>query len=316
MDEKIEEKEIHRIAVVGAGLMGHGIAQEFALAGFEVCMHSRTESSLQQAQIRITKNLTYLSDVGHITSEEATSVSQRLHKSTSIAEAVSHADLVIESVFENLELKRQIFAELDRLCPIHTIMASNTSGLMPSSFADATSRPDKVLVTHYANPPHLMPLVEVVPGSKTSESTVEFICALLTKIGKRPIVIHKEVPGFVLNRLQCALLREALWLIENDVVTAKDVDYAISNSIGRRWSVAGIFQIFELAGWDLVSTIAEQVFPHLAATSDLSPVLRAKLSDGHLGAKTDKGFYDWSSESANALQQRISNALLKIEQWD
>ena len=315
-DEKgSDENRIQRVAVVGAGLMGHGIAQEFALAGLDVFMHSRTESSLERARARIEENLSFLVERQLVTRSQSMAVSPRLHSSTDLEESVAEADLVIESVFEDLDLKRRLFADLDRLCPDHTVLASNTSGFMPDAFAEGTDRADRILVAHYANPPHLIPLVEVVPNRKTSDVTLSTVCWFLEGIGKRPIVVRKQVPGFVLNRLQCALLREALWLVENGVATTQDVDYAISNSIGRRWSVAGIFEVFELPGWDLVQSVAENVLPHLSTASEVPAVLRDKVAVGDLGVKTGKGFYDWSEESATELRQRIANALVAIEQW-
>ena len=230
-------------------------------------------------------------------------------------EAVSGADFAVESVFEDLDLKRRVFADLDRLCPGRAILASNTSGLMPDSFVPETGRRDRVLVTHYANPPHLIPLVEVVPASATSDAALQAACSLLERVGKRPIVVRRQVPGFVLNRLQFALLREALWLVENGVAAPRDVDYALSNSIGRRWSTAGIFEVFELAGWDLVASIAGNLLPHLAAGPEVPALLRDKVARGELGAKTGRGFYQWTPESAEELRRRIAAALVEIEKW-
>ncbi len=307
--------DVKQIAVVGAGLMGHGIAQEFALAGYAVHMHARTEASLGTARAHIERNLDYLVDLGRLSRAQADAAPSRLHATTRFEEAVENADVVIESVFEDLDLKRRIFQQLDEVCPRHTLLASNTSGLMPSSFASATRRPDKVLVAHYANPPHLIPLVEVVPSPETSQESLSTLCGVLEMAGKRPIVVRREVPGFVLNRLQCSLLREALWLVENGVASPRDVDYALSNSIGRRWAVAGIFEVFELPGWDLVKAVAENVFPDLTTSAEVSPVLTDKVESGDLGVRTGKGFYEWTPESADALRQRIAHALVEIERW-
>jgi 3-hydroxybutyryl-CoA dehydrogenase len=307
--------EIRHIAVVGVGLMGHGIAQEFALAGYDVHLHSRSEESLQTALKGIQANLLRLVGMGVVTREQVEAVPTRLHLSPVLAEAVSDADVVIESIYEDVALKRQIFQALDTLCPAHTILASNTSTLPLSQFALGLHRPDKVLVVHYANPPYLIPLVELVRGPETSDDTVTIMSALLTCIGKRPIVVQKEVPGFILNRLQGALLWEALWLVQNGIASPQDIDIALKNSIGRRWAVAGVFEIFELAGWDLLNAIAAGLFPHLASSSEVPQVLTDKVARGELGVKTGKGFYEWTPESAEALRQRIAHALVAIEQW-
>jgi 3-hydroxybutyryl-CoA dehydrogenase len=161
----------------------------------------------------------------------------------------------------------------------------------------------------------LVPLVELVRGPQTSDQTVQTLSELLRRIGKRPIVVQKEVPGFILNRLQGALLREALWLVEQGVASPQDIDIAIRNSIGRRWAVAGVFEIFELAGWDLLASIASGLFPHLAVTTETPTPLKDKVDRGELGVKTGKGFYEWTPESAEALRRRIAHALVTIEQW-
>ena len=304
---------IGRIGMVGAGLMGHGIAQEFALAGYQVQLHSRSEESLQKAMRNIGQNLERLIGLGVTTREQAELVPDRIATGTVLEATVAGADIVIESVYEDLDLKREIFGRLDARCDEHVILASNTSSLMPSAFASATRRPDKVVVAHYANPPYLVPLVEIVPSGQTSEATVAAVCGLLHNIGKRTIVVRREVPGFVLNRLQGALLREALWLVEHDVASPQDVDVAIKNSIGRRWAVAGIFEIFEIAGWDLLLAVAEGLLPHLAAATEVSAVLRQKVEQGELGVKTGKGVYEWTPEEAEELKQRIASALVGLE---
>lgn len=301
-------RDIRRIAVVGAGLMGHGIAQEFAQKGFLVSLCSRSASSLENAIARISQNLDNRA-------ERAGQIASSIETTTVLAEAVHQADLVVEAVYEDLRVKQELFRQLDLMCPEKTILASTTSTFAPSSLAEVTQHPERVLVAHYANPPHLVPLVEIVPGRKTSERTVDAITALLTRIGKRPVVIRKEVPGFVTNRLQMALLREALSLVQKGVVTPRDVDTIISSSIGRRWAVAGVFEIFDIAGWDLISEIASEVFPDLEGSTQLPDLLVEKVSQGDLGVKTGKGFYQWSEQSAGDLRQRIAHALVEVERW-
>ena len=307
--------EIKRLSVVGAGLMGHGIAQEFAVAGYDVCLHSRRVESLDRALSSIDSNLERLVSLEVVTREQAFAALARISATTDFDEAVDDIDFVVESVFEDLALKQQILEKLDRQCPERTILASNTSSLMPSALASGVARSDRLLVAHYINPPFLIPLVEIVPSDATSDETVQTVCDLLTGMKKRPIIVRKETPGFVLNHLQGALLREALWLVENGVASARDVDIAIKSSIGRRWAVAGIFEVFDIAGWDIVSSIASSVLPHLASTTEVSPILREKVERGELGMKTGKGFYEWTPETADALRQRIANALIEIERW-
>ena len=294
--------------------MGHGIALEFALAGYDVRIHSRSYESLQRAAARIRESLDRLVGLGRISREEADAAPKNINSSADLEQAVWDADIVIESVYEDLKLKQEVFRRLDELCSEHTILASDSTALMPGKLASATTRADKVLVAHYINPPFLIPLVEVVPNPETSSDTVDTVSGLLKTVGKQPIVLRKEVPGFVASRLQVALLREALWLVENGVASAHDVDAAIKTSIGRRWAVAGVFEVLELAGWDLLSAVADGLMPHLASSTD-APLLREKVRLGELGVKTGRGFYDWTPESAEKLRRRIAEALVAIEDW-
>jgi 3-hydroxybutyryl-CoA dehydrogenase len=307
--------DIKRVAVVGAGLMGHGIAQEFALAGYAVSLHDITDEKLEEALKDIQNDLRWLTDTGLITGEQAKSAPARIHTSTCLDDTVSGVDLVVEAVFEDLDLKQRTFQELDRLCPERTILASNTSTLMPSKFASVTRRPDKVLVVHYFNPPLLIPLVEVVRGEDTSNETVTAVCDLLTQMGKSPVVVEKEAPGFIVNRLQVALLREALSLVRQGIASPRDVDTAMKTSMGRRWAVAGVFEVFDLAGWDVLQAIVSEVLPHVESSSEVPALLQEKVERDELGVKTGQGFYEWTPETAEALKQRIAKALIAIAQW-
>ncbi len=300
---------ITRISVVGAGLMGHGIAQEFALAGYRVSLHDVSAERLQRAAGDIEANLRLLVSLDLATEEQIGDLPASIDMSTDLGQVVGNADLVVEAVSEDLALKQQIFADLDRLCPPHAILAGNSSSFMPSSYAGATSRPDRVLGTHYFNPPYLVPLVEIIRHDATSQDTVTTVYDLLTSVGKQPIVQQKEVPGFVANRLQMALLREALWLVRNGAATHRDVDTAISSSIGRRWAVAGIFELFDLAGWDIVAAACAAIVPSLDSSSEMVAELRAQVERGDLGAKSGKGVYEWTPEAVAHLKQRLGQAL-------
>jgi len=300
--------QIKRIAIIGAGLMGHGYAQEFALAGYPVQLQSRSEESVQRAMTNIRRNLGLLTRMGLITSQQAEEALTKIHTTTVLKDAVEDGDLVIESVYEDLALKQRIFKELDAACPEHTILVSGTSTLPLSELQAVTHRPDRVLLANYSNPPYMVPLVEMMRNERTSDDTVTTVYNLLTKIGKRPVIIQREVPGFIANRLQGALLREALWLVQKGFVTPRDVDTIMKTSIGRRWSVAGPFEIFDVAGWDLVLAVASWLLPYLASSPEVPRIVKEKVERGELGVKTGKGFYEWTPESADALRQRIVHA--------
>ena len=307
--------DIRRIGVVGAGLMGHGIAQEFALAGYDVRLHDLSEDKLQQATKSIHSNLHMLTEIGLVSHEQAEPILKRIHSSTILPDVVAEADIVIEAIFEDLALKQKMFQALDQLCPSRTILASNTSTLLPSQLAAATQRPDKVLVAHYFNPPYLLPLVEVVRGEETSDATITIVSELLTRVGKRPAIVQKEAPGFIGNRLQTALLREALSIVQQGIARPQDVDIVIKNGFGRRLAAVGVFESYEMAGWDLILAVMANLLTEIESSSEISPLLSQKIERGELGIKTGKGFYDWTPESAEVLQQRVAHALIKIAQW-
>jgi 3-hydroxyacyl-CoA dehydrogenase len=314
-ESSMKVDDIERIAIVGSGLMGHGIAQEFAVAGYEVQLNDLSEDRLEQAIHNIQSNLRMLMGFGLVTNEETNSALKNIHCNTLLRDAVAEVDLVIEAVFEDLALKQEIFRELDGACPGRAILASNTSSLMPSKLAAVTRRPEKVLVTHYFNPPYLLPLVEVVPCEDTADETVSTVCDLLTRVGKQPAMVKREVTGFIGNRLQVALVREALSIVEQGIATPQDVDIVIKSGFGRRLSVAGVFEVFDIAGWDLGITVASEILPEIESSQEIPRILQEKVDRGEFGVKTQKGFYEWTTDSAESLKQRIAQALIKIAQW-
>jgi 3-hydroxybutyryl-CoA dehydrogenase len=308
-------EDISRIAVIGAGLMGHGIAQEFAVAGYEVLLHDQSAEVLRHAVERIGNGLYLLVELGMIGHDQIAPARSRIRVTTSLEDAVANADLVIEAVFEDLGLKQRLFGDLDELCDPRTILASNTSTFLPSTLAAATRRPDKVLVTHYFNPPHLLPLVEIVRGAMTSDETVTTIVELLERIGKRPVLVRKEVPGFIGNRLLVALFREALAIVEQGIATPEDIDAVVTNGFGRRFGEAGPFALWELAGLDLIREVMVRLLPEIADGHEVSPLLTERVERGELGVKAGKGFYDWTPETAEALRRRIAAALVDTARW-
>jgi 3-hydroxybutyryl-CoA dehydrogenase len=304
--------DVQRITVVGAGLMGHGIALELAAHGFTVQLHDRDQEQLDRARDSIAIGLARLVEIERITLDDAAAAPTRITMGRDLRAAVTDTDLVIEAVSEDLEVKRSLFRDLDAWAPPRAILASNTSTFMPSLLAAATNRPERVIVTHYFNPPYLLPLVELVRGELTSEETVETLRALYQSIGKSPAVVQREAPGFVGNRLQMALLREALAIVDAGIASPRDVDTIIKTSFGRRLAVAGVFEVFEAAGWDLTLTVAEQLFPAINCSPEPPESLRRKVARGELGLKSGQGFYAWTSDEAAALRKRIGDGLAAI----
>jgi 3-hydroxybutyryl-CoA dehydrogenase len=306
----MQVSEIKRIGLVGAGLMGHGIGQEFAVAGYDVVFHDASPQTLETVKERIRCNLLELVEWDLAEEEQVDSTLARIETAQDLEETGAEADLVIEAVFEDLSLKQEVFTELDRVCPERTILASNTSSLMPSMLASATSRPDRVLVTHYFYPPPLIPLVEVVRSEFTSDEVVNTACDLLKAIGKKPIIVRKEALGFIVNRLQMALDREALSLVERGIATAQDVDMAVWNSFGRRLAVVGPLQLFEFQdGWEVALQIYNYITPDIESSKDPPQVMLDLVEREDLGPKTGKGFYQWNPQLEEAFSKNLKEAL-------
>jgi 3-hydroxybutyryl-CoA dehydrogenase len=301
---------IRRIAVIGAGLMGHGIAQDFARAGFGVTITDTEAGRLTAARDLMRGNLELMADHGRVAPGEIDAILERVHASQDLAETVREADLVIEAVTESLPLKQELFRQLDALAPAGAILASNTSTFMPSSLAAHTARPAKVVVAHYFNPPYLLPLVELVAGEQTAPETIEALRELYVGMGKQPAVVWKERLGFVGNRLQAALHREALALLEAGVATAEDIDTVIRAGFGRRLSVTGLFGTMDAGGLDIHLAVTETLFPDLDRSTAPGPALRDRVQAGKLGLKSGEGWYRYTPEEVAAVRRRLNEALI------
>ena len=302
---------IERVAVIGAGLMGHGIALEFAVAGRRVTITDASAAALQQGLANMRSGAETLADLSLAPRAACAAAMQRVTACASLPEAVAGADLVIEAVSEDLSLKQRVFADLDRACGAEVVLASNTSTFMPSALAAGARHPERILVAHYFNPPHLLPVVEIVPHPGTDPAVVARVCGLYGALGKRPVVLQREIAGFIANRLQQALLREAAALVEAGVASTADVDAVVSGSFGRRLAVAGPFEVSDLAGLDVIAAIARELWPDLA-TGGVADLLAAPAAAGDYGAKSGRGFGDWPPARAAAAKQRIAAALAAI----
>jgi len=292
-----------RITVIEAGLMGHGIAQAFAFAGHDVTIYDAVEASLDSAKARI---LTNLRDLG-----DDPSAVERVHPIADLAEAVRDADYVVEAVLEDLSLKQKLFAEIERHVRGHTILASNTSVIPITKIMEGLRDRTRALGTHWWNPPFLVPLVEVIATQWTSQQAVDWTMALHKAAGKMPVHVKKDVPGFVGNRLQHALWREAISLVEHGICDAETVDTVIKASFGRRLAVLGPLENADLVGTDLTLAIHNTVLPDIEHRPGPSPYLEALVADGKLGFKSGEGFRTWSAEQQAALRAKMLQHLKK-----
>ncbi len=289
------------IAVIGAGLMGHGIAQVFGLAGHDVAITDTHAPTLASARDRILANLTDLGD-----DVEAL---ERIRICPALAEAVAEADFIVEAVREDLDAKRGLFADIERAARPDAIFASNTSVIPITAIMGGLKNRARALGTHWWNPPYLVPLVEVIATEWTTPAAIDFSMKLHADVGKTPVLVKKDVPGFVGNRLQHALWREAISLVENGICDAETVDTVIKAAFGRRLAVLGPLENADLVGTDLTLAIHQTVLPAIDARPGPSPYLEKLVAQGKLGMKTGEGFRTWTPEQQAALRARVMRHL-------
>ena len=297
-----------RIAVIGAGLMGHGIAQVFALAGHEVSIHDSIAANLAGAKARI---LTNLRDLG-----DDVSAVDRVRLTGDLAAAVRGVDYVVEAVLEDLPLKQKLFVEIERNVGPHTILASNTSVIPITKIMEGLGDRSRALGTHWWNPPYLVPLVEVIGTQWTSPQAIDWTIDLHKAAGKMPVHVKKDVPGFVGNRLQHALWREAIALVERGICDAETVDTVIKASFGRRLAVLGPLENADLVGTDLTLAIHKTVLPDIDSRPHPSPYLEALVENGKLGFKSGEGFRAWSAEAQAHLRAKVLQHLKQARTAD
>jgi 3-hydroxybutyryl-CoA dehydrogenase len=290
-----------KITVIGAGLMGHGIAQVFAVAGHDVTITDSVKQSLDTAKSRITANLC---DLG----EDAKAV-DNVRACADLGDAVRDADYVVEAVLEDLALKRKLFAEIERHVRPDTILASNTSVIPITAIVQDVKRRERALGTHWWNPPFLVPLVEVIETAWTSPEVVAWTMKLHEDAGKTPAHVKKDVPGFIGNRLQHALWREAIFLVEQGICDAETVDTVVKASFGRRLPVLGPLENADLVGTDLTLAIHNTVLPAIDSRPGPSPYLQKLVADKKLGFKSGEGFRKWRVDAQTALRTKLMNHL-------
>lgn len=283
--------EVKNICVIGAGNMGHQISLSAALAGYKVICTDINAEALQKAENFADTYLPGRVAKGKLTEDAAKAARARISFTTDLTEAAKEADLVIEAAIEKLAIKRQIFADLDKICPAHTILATNSSYIVSSKICDATGRPDKVCNMHFFNPALVMKLVEVVKGAHVSDDTVEIVMDVCKKMGKIPVLLHKEIYGFLVNRILQAIRTEALYIHDMGVASPEDIDTAVVNALGHPM---GPFRLLDLTGIDLSYYVSMERFQETGDPKyKPSPIIVEKFVKKEWGRKTGKGFYEY-----------------------
>ena len=307
----MQAKDIGNISVIGAGFIGPGIAQVFASKGYNVRLLDIKDEILIKAVENIRSNLSLMAKKGLGSESEVEKIVGMVKTTTDLNEAAAEAQMVIECVSENLELKQQLFRDLDQLCPPETILATNTSVMSITEIASKAQRRERIVGTHFWNPPYLIPLVEVTKGKETSDEVMETTYQVLKDAGKHPVKCLKDVPGFIANRLQHALWREAISIVENGIADAATVDDAIKKGFAIRLPVLGPLENADMVGLDLILSIHDYVLKYLESSPEPSPLLREKVAKGELGFKTGQGFQTWSAEEAEKSREKLLDYLIE-----
>ncbi|MFQ6121455.1 MAG: 3-hydroxyacyl-CoA dehydrogenase family protein [Dehalococcoidales bacterium] len=306
----MQAEDIRNISVIGAGLMGHGIAQIFASKNYNVYLLDIENGLLSKAVENIRANLSMMARKGVVLESEIETIVSRIKTTTDMGQATSDAQLVIEAITENLELKQKAFQDLDQLCPVETILTTNTSVMSITEIASKAHNRERILGTHFWNPPYIIPLVEVIKGRETSEEAVETTYRFLKNAGKHPVKVMKDVPGFIGNRLQHALWREAISIVENGIADPASVDDVIKKGFGIRLPVLGPLETADMVGLDLTLAIHDYILKYIDSSPGPSPLLRKKVENGELGFKTGQGFYTWSAEEVERSRKDFLDYLL------
>lgn len=300
------------VGVIGAGLMGHGIAQVFATAGYGVRVFDEKRDVLERTKDRIKNNFTVFINLGLRNEKDVAVCLDRIELCRSLEDLCNGCQVIIEAVTEDIEIKRKTFSEVEKLVEEDTILTTNTSAISITDIGAVLKNPARFLGTHFWNPPHILPCVEVIKGSNTSDETFETVCAFLERAGKVPVRVHKDIPGFLGNRLQHAMWREAFSLCSSGVATPEDIDKVVKYGFGARMFFLGPMETADLAGLDLTKSIHEYLFPFLETSSKPAAILEKLISQGALGVKTGRGFYNWTKERIEKFISERDEALLKV----
>lgn len=302
-------REIKEVLVVGAGTMGHGFAQIFAMNGLSVCLVDAEEAFLQRAGAGITDNLNYMVELGEIEKERVQPTLSRIRFTTDLKQAAAKADYVLEAVNENLDLKRRLFQQLGNWTQPDVVLATNTSSFDINELSAVTAHPERVIGTHWFHPPQITPAVEITPSDVTNEETIATATDLMERIGKVPTRC-KSTPGFVANRIQMAMAAEALAIVEEGISTPEEVDRIVRTSFGFRLSAYGPFQICDQAGADVYDSIFQYLYEKLGREQfKPSPLLKKQMAQGNLGLKSGLGFYEYGQGAAEAMKRERDRKL-------
>lgn len=306
-------RQIHRVALLGAGTMGPGMAAVLAAHGLEVRLQDINPEMLDRAQQGIPTIFGGLVRGGFLTEDAAASGMQRIAYTADLEEALRGVEFVLEAIPEKLSLKQQVFEHVETLVSAETVLASNTSGIPITEIGRSCRQPARVVGMHWSNPPHLIPVIEIIRGERTSDETVETTCDLARRAGMIPVLVRRDVPGFVENRILYAIMREALALLDQGVASAEDIDTIVRWGIGYKLAVIGPLALLDVAGLDIYHSVASYLNRDLNSSPDVSLLVRQKVQRGELGIKTGRGLFTYTPEQIASLGAARARRLMAVK---
>lgn len=299
-------------AVIGSGVMGHGIAQEYALAGYTVSLYDLTEELLRKAKNSVESSLSLLVREQVITEQAKRDALERIVLTTDLDAAAAEADIITEAIPEVIELKWELFAKLEQAAKPEAVIASNTSTFSIARLIEQAKTPHRFIITHFFNPAQLVPLVEIVRHEKTADEVVAAVMDIIAGLGKSPVLLKKDVPGFIANRLQAALMREAFALLKDGVADAREIDTVMKDGIGFRWAFVGPIETADFGGLDTWKRVIDNLAPVLDDSPKAPALIEELVAKGELGTKTGSGIYSYAETSVEAILKERDEQFIRL----
>ncbi len=304
-------KNIKNISIAGAGIMGASFAQIFGQYGYNVTLYDISEESISKAKELIKMNQKNAISENVITEEESKKSLSNIEY-TLDADSFKDADFVIEAIAEKMEIKHKFWERISNIVSKEAVLTTNTSGLSINKISEAVNIPERFCGMHWVNPPHIIPLVEIIAGDNTKQETLDIVNKIALSIERKPVMVKKDASGFVLNRLQYALLREAFYIVENDIASVEDVDKVMKYGLGRRYACIGPFETVDFGGIDIFYTIGSYMFKELSNSQEVSNILKELYEEGNYGVKSGKGFYDYSGDKGEKAIEKRDKDFIKV----
>lgn len=305
------KENIKNIVIAGAGIMGASFAQIFARYGYIVVIYDNSEKSIENGKKQIELNQSEWVESEEVTADESNNIKANISFTTDM-NCFENADFVLEAIIEKMDIKKEFWEQVSNIAPENIVLASNTSGLSITEIATAVKNPQRFCGMHWVNPPHIVPLVEIISGEKTDEETPQIVWNIAKSLHRKPVMVKKDAKGFVLNRLQYAVLREALYIVENGIASMEDVDNVMKYGLGMRYAAIGPFETVDLGGLDTFRIIGEYLFRDLSDEKEVPKLLVSRYDEGAYGIKTGKGFYEYPDDAADRAVKKRDSDFLKL----